>query len=399
MPSEKKLLRRAVLEESGLDRVRRGHPWIFRGNLKRIPQCNPGDLVALTDGRGEVKGWGLWSEGALSIRLLAFGRKEPDQMALLRLRLTEALDWRKKWCADEEAFRWVHGEADGLPGIIADLYGDTLVLQVSIMGWYRHLDEVVKIFRKVRRFSTVVLRNETKHLDKEGIPRETRVLLGEAPDGLLKVKMGSLTGLVDIMAGQKTGAYLDVRRVPDMLAPVFKGARALDCFSYQGHFGLHAVYHGADEVVAIEQSQGAIERAKENLALNGLPRKIEWKQGNAFDIMRELDAAKEKFDVAVMDPPPFSPGRTQLDSARRGYKELAVRAMKCLRHGGYLVFLSCSHAFTRDMLLETLNDAARDENVTCRVALEIHQPQDHPALASVPETDYLKGFAMEVRRQ
>lgn len=399
MSSDKKKLRRAVLEDSALERVKLGYPWIFRGNLRQIPRCSPGDIIAVTDKQGEVKGWGLWSEGALSVRLLTFGRKEPDQMVLLRERLTGALNWRKRWCAGEEAFRWVHGEGDGLPGIVADLYGDTLSLQVSIMGWYRHLDEVVRIFRKVRKLSSVVLRNETKHLDKEGIPRETRTLLGETPSAPLKVKIGSLLELVDVTEGQKTGAYLDVRRIPDALSPIFGGARVLDCFSYQGHFGLHALHYGASGVVAVEQSESAIGRAKENLALNGLPEKMRWIRGNAFDVMRELETARERFDVAVMDPPPFAPGRAQLDSAKRGYKELALRAMKCLKDGGHLVFLSCSHAFKREMLLDVINGAAGDEGVICRVAQEIHQPQDHPALAAVPETDYLKGFAMEVNRR
>lgn len=399
MPSEKKIMRRAVLDDSALERVRVGHPWIFRGKLRQIPQCNPGDLVAFTDRRGDVKGWGLWSDGALSIRALTFGRREPNQMELLRERLTDALNWRKKWCAGEEAFRWVHGEADGLPGIVADLYGDVLTLQVSVMGWYRHIDDVVKIFRKVRRLSSIVLKNETRHLDKEGIPRETRALFGEIPNAPFKVKTGSLLQLVDIAAGQKTGSYLDVRRVPDLLAPIFGGERVLDCFSYQGNVGLHALHHGASSVVAVEQSQSAIDIAEKNLAINGLPEKMKWICGNAFDVLRELSTAREKFGIAVIDPPPFSPGKAQLDSARRGYKELAVRAFKCLKDGGYLAFLSCSHAFTREMLLDTLNDAAADENVACRVVQEIHQPPDHPVLAAVPETDYLKGFVMEVRRR
>lgn len=399
MPSGKKLSRRAVLEDSGLEAVRAGHLWIFRGHLRQIPRCKPGDLVAFTDRRGETRGWGLWSEGAISIRVLSLGGKEPDQMALLRERLTAALNWRKKWCAGEEAFRWVHGEADGLPGIVADLYGDTLSLQISIMGWYRHLDEVVRIFRKVRKLSSAVLRNETKHLDKEGIPRETRTLLGETPAGPLKVKIGSLLELVDVTGGQKTGAYLDVRRVPDTLAPIFAGARVLDCFSYRGHFGLHALHYGAAEVLAVDQSQPAIDAARKNLALNGLPEKMSWICGNAFDVMRTLSAKREKFDAAIIDPPPFAPSPAQLDSARRGYKELAVRAMKCLNDGGYLILLSCSHAFTREMLLGVINGAARDEGVSCRVAREIHQPQDHPVLAAVPETGYLKGFAMEISRR
>ena len=126
---------------------------------------------------------------------------------------------------------------------------------------------------------------------------------------------------------------------------------------------------------------------------------MSWKCGNAFDIMRDMDAARERFDLVIMDPPPFSPGKGQLDSARRGYKELALRGFKRLREGGNMVFLSCSHAFTRDMLLDTLNEAARDEGISCRIAMEIHQPLDHPALSGVPETDYLKGFVLGVQKQ
>ncbi|MDO5562082.1 MAG: class I SAM-dependent rRNA methyltransferase [Synergistaceae bacterium] len=399
MTSPKKLLRRAVLNDTGVQRVASMHPWIFRGNLHQIPHCNPGDIIAFSDRGGNVLGWGLWSDSALCIRVLTFGPKEPDQMALLRERITRALEWRKTWCPGEEAFRWVHGEADGLPGIVADLYGDVLSLQLSAIGWYRHLDDVAKTFRKVRKLSSIVLRNETKHLEKEGIPREVKAVLGEMPTEPLKVRIGSLYELVDIAGGQKTGAYLDVRHIPEVLKPLCKDARVLDCFSYQGHFGLHALAYGASEVVAVEQSQGAIDVARQNLKINGLPDdKMKWLCGNAFDIMRDMDAARERFDIVIMDPPPFSPGKEQLESARRGYKELAVRGLRRLREGGYLVFLSCSHAFTRDMLLETLTEAARDDDTLCRVALEIHQPQDHPALAGVPETDYLKGFVLGVRK-
>lgn len=398
MTSPKKMIRRAVLDTSGLERMKARHPWIFRGNLRQIPHCNPGDMVSLTDRSGDIKGWGLWSDSSLCVRVLTYESKKPDQMVLLRERITRALEWRKLWCAGEESFRWVHGEADGLPGIVADLYGDVLSLQISAIGWYRHLDKVAQTFRKVRKLSVIVLRNETKHLEKEGIPKEVKVLLGEMPTELFKVKIGSMYEYVDIEHGQKTGAYLDVRHIPDMLKPLYKDARVLDCFSYQGHFGLHALAYGASEVVAVEQSQSAIDIAKRNLKLNNLPEKMTWQCGNAFNIMREMDTARERFDLVIMDPPPFSPAKGQLESARRGYKELAIRSLKRLREGGHLLFLSCSHAFTRDMLISTLNEAARDEGTSCRIALEIHQPQDHSPLSGVPETDYLKGFVLGVHK-
>ena len=208
MTSMKKQLRRAVLNDAGAERAKRGHPWIFRGSLLQVPACAPGDIIAFADRRGEVLGWGLWSESALCIRVLSLGSHEPDQMALLRSRVEAALEARKKWCAGEECFRWVHGEGDRLPGVTADLYGDVLSLQLSAYGWYRHADEVAKIFRKVKKLSAVILRNDTKHLDKEGIPREVKPLLGEMPEKPLRVRIGGTLELVDVAGGQKT------RRVP-----------------------------------------------------------------------------------------------------------------------------------------------------------------------------------------
>ena len=395
MSSLRRQLRRAVLNDAGAERARRGHPWIFRGSLLQEPLCARGDIIPFCDRRGEVIGWGLWSESALCIRVLTLGSKEPDQMALLRSRAEAALAARKIWCHGEESFRWVHGEGDRLPGVTADLYGDVLSLQLTAYGWYRHADEVAKIFRKVKKLSAIILRNDTKHLDKEGIPREVKPLLGELPDRPLRVRIGGLTELVDVTAGQKTGAYLDVRRVPELIAPLFAGAEVLDCFCYQGHFTASALKYGASRVTAIDQSESAISRAKENLALNGLDAsRAEFICGNAFDVMRRIDAERKRYDLVIMDPPPFSPSKDKLDAARRGYKELAVRGFRRLGAGGHLIFLSCSHAFSREMLFDLLADAARDAGIVCRVVRGIGQPEDHPALLGVPETDYLKGFVV-----
>lgn len=397
MTSLKKLMRAALLNDAGAERARRRHPWIFRGHLLRAPECKPGDMIAFMDKKETVLGWGLWSESALCIRALSFGSHEPDQMDLLRSRLERALAARRLWCAGEEAFRWVHGEGDGLPGITADLYGDVLSLQLSAFGWYRHADEVAKIFRKVKKLSAIILRNDTKHLEKEGIPQEVKPLLGEMPKEPLYVRIGGLLEPVDVAGGQKTGSYLDVRHVPAMLDPLYRGAKVLDCFSYQGRFSIRGLKLGAESVTLIDQSQAALDRAASCVGLNGLPEgKASFLCGNAFDIMRKIDAERERFDLVIMDPPPFSPSRGQLDSARRGYKELAVRGLRRLCGGGHFVFLSCSHAFTRDMLLDTLADAALDAGARCSIVGEIHQPQDHPAMLGVPETEYLKGFIMGV---
>lgn len=387
----------AVLDGEGALRAKRGHPWIFRGSLLRAPECAAGDLVAFSDRRGEILGWGLWSESALCIRALTSGVRKPDLTVLLRSRLEAALAAREKLCAGEECFRWVHGEGDRLPGIAADLYGDVLSLQLSSYGWYRRAEEVAEAFRGARKLSAVILRNDTRHLDKEGIPREVKALFGEIPKSPLKLRAGGVTELVDVAGGQKTGAYLDVRGVPETLDPFYKGASLLDCFCYQGSFTTRALMRGAESVTAIDQSEAALALAKENLGLNGVDSsRAEFIRGNAFDILRRMDAERRKFDVIVMDPPPFSPSKGQREAARRGYKELAVRAFRMLGRGGQLVFICCSHAFTREMLLDVLAEASRDVGVVCRVTRGISQPEDHPALLGVPETDYLKGFVVGV---
>lgn len=399
MTSESRVKRRAVLNGSGLERVNARHPWIFRGNIKECPVCKPGDIIPFTEPSGEIRGWGLWSESALSIRVLSFKRREPDQFKLLRRRAERALELRKRWCPGDEAFRWVHGEADGLPGITADLYGGILVLQLSAFGWYRHAEKVADTFRRVRKLSAVILKNESKHLDKEGIPAEVKTLLGEMPASPVPVKMGELRQYVDFKEGQKTGAYLDSRTLPSEMKELFAGARVLDCFSYQGNVALHALHFGAESCTAIEQSERAAELARKTAELNGLPGKVRWITGNAFDVMRDLDTARERFDLVVMDPPPFSPSRSKVDAAARGYKELALRGLKRLEDGGHLVFLSCSHLFGRGRLLAVLADAACDEGVSCRIIKEIIQPADHPVLLEAPETNYFKGFVMEVERE
>ena len=179
MTSIKKQLRRAVLNDAGAERAKRGHPWIFRGSLLQVPVCAPGDIIAFADRRGETLGLGaVERKRALHPRAVArASRAGPDGSAAPQNR--GGARSAQKWCAGEECFRWVHGEGDRLPGVTADLYGDVLSLQLSAYGWYRHADEVAKIFRKVKKLSAVILRNDTKHLDKEGIPREVKPLLGE----------------------------------------------------------------------------------------------------------------------------------------------------------------------------------------------------------------------------
>ena len=213
------------------------------------------------------------------------------------------------------------------------------------------------------------------------------------------MKTGDIRSLVDCFAGQKTGLYLDVRKYPRVTRPFCEGARVLDAFSYCGNFTLHAILYGAREVLALDQSGEALENLEGNLRLYSLQGKAELapEQCNVFDRLRQLEQEGKPFDLVVMDPPPFAPSKRQAEGARRGYKELAVRVLRMLAPGGSLLFFSCSQAFGRGALLETLAAAARDVRKTCRITAELHQPPDHPVGLGFPESDYLKGFRMEVR--
>ena len=390
---EGRLKKTIILGKTGVERLEKRHPWVFWGQVLSSGDASPGDLVPAGPAGKAPLAWGFWSGSDLSFRALSFGPVKPDVKILLSHRLGRALSWRRKWCPGEAAFRLVHGEGDGLPGLVADIYGPVAVLQFLCTGWYLRKELVLDSLRDLLPLEAAVLRNDVRSLFREGLPQETGVLFGRLPsDGGLTLPIGSILQRIYPLKGQKTGTYLDVREFPAQLAEGWREGRVLDCFSYTGQFGLTALRAGAGEVLAVEQSREAIGTAEENLELNGLPRRITWLEGNAFDILRDLEKKRERFSSVILDPPPFSPSRARVDSAKRGYKDLAIRGLRLLAPGGCLFFLSCSHAFSRDLLLSTLGEAAWDTGSSLRILREFHQPADHPALLSVPETEYLKGF-------
>ena len=390
----------AVLNRKGSDRITRRHPWIFKGHLSTLPLSKPGDLIPLFNNRSQTVAWGFWSPGALCMRVLSFAPQRPDLKALLTSRFEKSLALRKRWIAEGQAFRLIHSESDELPGLIVDIYGPVASIQLLSAGWYRHKEVVLDSLLDLLPLQAVVLKNDVRYIEQEGIPRENRLLWGELPsNGNVDIMLGNVTERVYPLAGQKTGLYLDVRSFPSLFKEVACGARVLDCFSFQGHFGLHALHWGAHSVVAVEQSEEALQVYKENLTLNKFsPDAVDFRHNNAFDELRKIEQEHSLFDVIIMDPPPFSPGKAQIESARRGYKELALRAYRLLRPSGVLLYLCCSHAFSRDMLAEVLQDAAHDLQQRVRLIREGQQPEDHPVSLEIPETHYLKGFLLEVEK-
>jgi len=395
--------RAAILEDRALAKIRVRHPWFFRGDFTHLPlEEENGSLVPLASKSREVLAWGFLSAGSsLCVRAFSWGPKRPDTVKLLEMRLREALEVRNRFLEPgEDAYRWVHGEADGLPGLVVDRYGPVVVLQTLCAGMFGLRGEVAGLLSRLGGARAVVMRNDGRYLEGEGIPRQREILLGDLRAGeRFPVKTGDIRSLVDCFAGQKTGLYLDVRKYPRVTRPFCEGARVLDAFSYCGNFTLHAILYGAREVLALDQSGEALENLEGNLRLNSLQGKAELapEQCNVFDRLRQLEQEGKPFDLVVMDPPPFAPSKRQAEGARRGYKELAVRGFRMLSPGGAMLFFSCSQAFGRDALMETLAAAARDARRTSRVLAELHQPPDHPVSLDFPEGDYLKGFLVEAR--
>lgn len=381
----------ATVSTRGARRWAEGHPWIFRSDVTRRPDA-PAGVVTVQDGRGKPLGAALWSpESEISLRLLDRDPRAAIDDAWWRARLELAITRRAPLSADANAYRLVHGEADGLPSLVVDRYDRWLVVQLMSAGVERFRDAIVRALLAITHADGILARNDVALRTKEGLPRETVLLHGDVPR-LVEVQEHGVRYLAAPWDGQKTGAFLDQRENRRAAGAVARG-RALDCFSYHGSFALHLARH-AGAVTALDISAAALERARENAALNGLTN-VDFVEANAFDYLREREAARDRFETIVLDPPAFAKSRAALPGALRGYKDINLRAMRLLAPGGVLFTASCSYHLTKPLFLEMLHAAAADSGR--RIALrEIRgQPLDHPELLTVPETGYIKSALLE----
>ena len=381
----------ATVSPKGARRWAEGHPWIFRSDVVRRPEAPPG-VVEVQDARGKPLGTALWSPASeISLRLLERDPRVAVDDRWWRDRLEHAIRRRAPLAADTTAHRLVHGEGDGLPSLVVDRYDRWLVLQLMSAGVERCRDAIVRALVELTGAEGLLARNDVPLRSKEGLPRETVLLHGDVPR-LVEVQEHGVRYLAAPWDGQKTGAFLDQRENRRAAGAIARG-RALDCFSYHGSFALHLAKH-ADAVTALDISAAALERARENAALNGFVN-LDFVEANAFDYLREREAARDRFDTIVLDPPAFAKSRAALPGALRGYKDINLRAMRLLSPGGMLFTASCSFHLTKPLFLEMLQAAAADSGR--RIALrEIRgQPLDHPELLTVPETGYIKSALLE----
>jgi 23S rRNA (cytosine1962-C5)-methyltransferase len=381
----------AVVARRGADRLRAGHPWIYRSDVVEA-DAEPGDIVSVAAERGRRLGWAFWSSTSqIALRMIATDAGPAfDERAWLAGRIDAAVTYRDALGPDATAFRLVHAEGDRVPGLVVDRYGDEdavyLVVQTLSQGADRRLALVTELLAERVRPAGILVRNDAKVRRLEGLDDRVDVVHGAVPDRLV-VREGPVRLAVDLRHGQKTGLFLD-QRENHAAAVRYARGRALDAFTYQGGFALHLAAR-ADSVLALESSAPAAQAARDNTALNGLAN-IEVQEGNAFDELRELDVSGARFDVVVLDPPAFAKNRAAIEGAVAGYKEINLRALRILAPGGHLVTCSCSYHVDEPLFLRIVAAAAQDARVHVALVEKRMQASDHPVLVNVPETYYLK---------
>jgi 23S rRNA (cytosine1962-C5)-methyltransferase len=371
-------------------RVASGHPWIFSSDITDRDGAQPGAAVKVADQRGRPLGTAHYSSTSqISLRLLSHQVEELDREFFLR-RLQAAETHRRHVVHDSDAYRVVHAEADLLPGLIVDRYGDYLVIQTLDQGMECAKPVIVSCLEEIFQPKGIVARNDSPVRTKEELPQEVTIVSGEIPESI-QVHLNGLTLTTDLVHGQKTGIFLDQHENYKAAARYLRGGRALDCFTSTGGFALHLARHAA-HVDAVDSSGPALETARTNAELNSLTN-ITFQEADVFEY---LAGQKRHYDLIVLDPPAFAKSRRNLEAATGAYKEINLRALRMLSAGGILVTCSCSHHLSESALLEVIAQAALDTNRTLRVLERRTQAQDHPILLTVPETLYLKCLVLEV---
>ena len=374
------------------ERVRARHLWVYRSDLTDTGNAGAGDIVRVADVKGKLLGHALYSSRSqIALRFIAFSEQAIDRDFWLA-RLQAAEDVRRQVVTEATAYRLVFGESDLLPSLIIDRFADCFVIQTLSQGMEALKQTWVEMLVERYRPRAIVERNEAKVREFEGLPRQVGLLYGSAPEEII-IREGEVEYAINLLAGQKTGAFLDQRENRIAAARYARG-RALDCFTFHGGFALHQA-RGAERVTAIDISEAAIQQATRNAELNGASN-VEFVTANVFDWLSEMERAGERFDCINLDPPAFAKNRRVLEGARRGYKEINLRAIKMLNPGGTLITSTCSHHLSEEAFLNVLAEATADAGRTTQILEKRTQSRDHPVLLSMPETYYLKCMILRI---
>ena len=398
--------------------VRNRHPWLFSGAIQRIERdAQDGDVVDVHSDIGQwlARGY-LNRRSQIQVRLLSWDEDQAIDEGFWRGRLQRAIagraalaatpeisevaadDWRLPKSLQINAYRLVHAESDGLPGLVVDRYGDWLVMQCLTLGIERVKPLLARLLAELCQPAGIVERSDVDVRQKEGLRPAVGMLHGEAPAGPVEIVEHGQRFLVDLLGGQKTGFYLDQRENRRRVAAYCQGARVLNAFSYSGGFAVYALAAGAQHVVNLDSSLEALELAERNLALNGLDpdAQAEGVAGDVFQVLRDWRASGQRFDVIILDPPKFAHSQQQVERAARAYKDINLLAMQLLQPGGMLATFSCSGLLSADLFQKIVFGASVDAGRDVQVVERLSQGPDHPVLLSFPEGEYLKGLVCRV---
>ncbi|MBO8164118.1 MAG: class I SAM-dependent rRNA methyltransferase [Brevibacillus sp.] len=448
-----------ILTRNRRKRLEAGHPWVFQSEVQEIRgSFEPGAIVDVANHQGHVLAKGYINpQSQIIVRILTYDPNEAIDLAFFVRRIRAAAEFRTRFVDDPRYCRLVYGEADFLPGLIVDRYGDVLVVQLLSLGMERQRENIKQALLEVLQPRGIYLRNDVPVRELEGLEQGKEVMYGECPREII-IEENGLKYVVDIVEGQKTGFFYDQRenraaiaplmtgwgakhgitlqpvgvdgeplydrkgnRRPDVQPlldeegnlvkkpvdrrgkvvknPFWDGAEVLECFTHTGSFTLNACKHGAKKVTALDISEHAIETAKRNVTMNGFLHRVQFVVANAFDYLRESVEAGRSWDVVILDPPAFAKSRRALEGALRGYKDINLHGLKLVRSGGFLVTASCSHHMSASLFLETIQDAAFDARKIIRLVEWRGAGKDHPQISGVDEGHYLKFAIFEVRER
>ncbi|HEY0707426.1 MAG TPA: class I SAM-dependent methyltransferase [Polyangia bacterium] len=392
----------AVVTDKGRARVMARHPWIFRQDIVRGPRTDATTggpaLVAVHDGRGRRLGLATWAaEAKLALRMLTVQEREDgaaDLLGIVQTRLMAARARRGGLGRERDAFRVVHGESDGLPGLFVDVYADVAVVQTTSVAMDAAIGAIAPLVQNACDVRLVIERNDGSTRDFEGLPRRRGILCGEGSTEV-SYELGPNRLFANLMEDGKTGGFLDQadnHAAVAALAP--RGARCLDAFTYHGGFALALARRGGP-VHANDEDRRAVERTRHNAEENGLAN-LQVTQGNAFDLLRALESQGARYDVVVVDPPALAKRKSDEGAADRAYKELILRGLRLTDAGGLTVACSCSGRIRRDHWDEIVGAAAADAGKSVQVIARLGAGRDHPELLGVPETAHLKCWVLRV---
>ena len=391
-----------LILKSGNDRsVLRRHPWIFAGSVDRLEgRARAGDTVLVMDSRGKPLARAAWSpESQIRARVWSFDPEQSIDHAFIKRAVAASVARRAShpWLAGQDGVRLIHGESDGLPGVIADRYGAMVVVQLTSAGADKWRDAIVAGLVQATGCSAVYERSDSDVRKLEGLGPVTGLVYGEMPESLTIVENG-VRMEVDVAGGHKTGFYLDQRENRQLTGRLAAGRDVLNCFCYTGGFSLQALAGGATSVISIDSSGPALATAARNMALNPQldASRAEWREDDVFQALRKLKAEDRKFDLIILDPPKFAPSAAHAERAARAYKDINLLGFRLLNPGGILMTYSCSGGIGLEMFQKIVASAASDVGIDARILHRLSAAPDHPVGLAVPEGEYLKGLACQV---